>query len=184
MPPKVSTACRASSSTSSSRVTSVGTTRACPPNFSHSRAASFSARLLRAASTSEAPCLANSWAATRPIPLDAPVITTTAFSTDTGMILLPMNCLVWISCAALQLAGALLGQDPQGWVCRAGLADGREGSALALWRGVRPRRSFQHVHAGGIPRLNVVLLEALLDAAAQFATHPVLPAGQSFHQQQ
>jgi len=88
MPPKVSTACRASSSTSSSRVTSVGTTKACPPSFSHSRAASFSARLLRAASTTEALRRANSWAATRPIPLDAPVITTTAFST-TGMILLP-----------------------------------------------------------------------------------------------
>src|SRR5206468_3906747 len=47
------------------------------PRSRHSRAASSSSCLRRAASTTHAPSDANAWAAARPIPLDAPVITTT-----------------------------------------------------------------------------------------------------------
>src|SRR3546814_1543647 len=44
----------------------------------HSRAASWSGRSARAASTTDAPAAAKACAAARPMPLDAPVITTTA----------------------------------------------------------------------------------------------------------
>ena len=56
--------------------------KAAPPSASHSRAASSSIRNRRAASTTDAPRLAKACAVARPMPLDAPVTTTTRDSLE------------------------------------------------------------------------------------------------------
>jgi hypothetical protein len=78
--PKCSTARRASSSTLPHSATSVGTARALPPRASHSVATPSGASSERAARTTEAPRWAKCLAAARPMPRDAPVITTTILS--------------------------------------------------------------------------------------------------------
>jgi hypothetical protein len=57
---------------------SAGTTSTCPPKARQSCSTPNSASSLREASISLAPSAANANAVARPIPLDAPVISTTA----------------------------------------------------------------------------------------------------------
>src|SRR5215217_2331836 len=75
--PKRSAAWRARSCTASLSVTSVGTTSARPPAALHSSAVSRRLCSLRAASTTLAPCSARACAVVLPMPLEAPVMTTT-----------------------------------------------------------------------------------------------------------
>src|SRR5215211_1157531 len=84
-PPWARTALAASRSTASGSATSVGTAVTLAPMRSHSAAALSNDGGSRAASVSEAPRRANSMAAQRPMPLEAPVITTEEPSTGRGM---------------------------------------------------------------------------------------------------
>jgi hypothetical protein len=76
--PNRSTARRASSVTAASSVMSVDTARAWPPAAWHCRASSSRASARRAANITRAPRSANASPVARPIPLEAPVTTTTA----------------------------------------------------------------------------------------------------------
>lgn len=77
MRPNAATAVAARACTAASSVTSVGTTRASPPAARHSSATTSRALALRDARTSRAPRRAWRCAVARPMPLDAPVMTTT-----------------------------------------------------------------------------------------------------------
>src|SRR3954462_4018145 len=77
MRPNFFKACLARLLTSPASLTSVSTASALTPMLSHSSASSSSRLLRRAARTSVSPASANLKAAARPIPLEAPVITTT-----------------------------------------------------------------------------------------------------------
>src|SRR2546423_1467110 len=76
--PYVSTPARASASTCSRSETSHGKVRHSPPRDRQSTAVSSSSAARRAASTRRAPFPARASAVSRPIPLEAPVTTTTA----------------------------------------------------------------------------------------------------------
>src|SRR5829696_3165785 len=77
IPPKVEAAVLASSRVWAGSVTSVGTASARTPSASQSRAACSSSSRCRAARTTLAPRRAKAWAVASPMPLEAPVITTT-----------------------------------------------------------------------------------------------------------
>src|SRR5688500_6855454 len=83
MRPNSRSATSARCSTSRSSATSVTTWTAAPPAASMSATTRWSARSLRAASTAEAPRCAASFAVASPIPLEAPVTTTTC--SDNGL---------------------------------------------------------------------------------------------------
>jgi hypothetical protein len=76
-PPSSRAAVRATRSTSAGTPTSAGTALAVPPAAPISAASASSAAALRAVSTSRAPRAAAIRAVTSPMPLDAPVMTTT-----------------------------------------------------------------------------------------------------------
>ena len=77
--PKRSTAARARSRTDCSWATSRATARTSAPRPRHSSAVRSRSCWRRAAKTSEEPFFANAWAVARPMPLLAPVTTTTDF---------------------------------------------------------------------------------------------------------
>src|SRR5215213_6564127 len=97
--PNTSPLGRASSSTASSTATSVGTTSTRPPAASHSWATSRRLPSLLAASTMRAPCSAKSLAAALPMPLEAPVTTTTEPSISRGTRLTPSSGYPCLFCA-------------------------------------------------------------------------------------
>src|SRR5215203_1726008 len=89
MPPKALIAASVRSRTRSGSVTSVGTASARPPSSLQSCAASSSSSRRRAARTTLAPRLAKARAGARPMPLEAPVITTVASRRLSMVTLLP-----------------------------------------------------------------------------------------------
>jgi hypothetical protein len=75
--PKAATAASATARTWSKSVTSAGTVTTCPPAAVISSASDPSAVAVRAEATTRAPAAAKRLAASRPMPLEAPITTTT-----------------------------------------------------------------------------------------------------------